>query len=377
LGSYPYSDVHFPLSKSGLSKSHSALGEPALGEWREKRDIFVLMNLRLLTLSLIFLALQAMEAGAQDTTASRSFPAPADTVGGASSRPSGPQDLQPSAKDSMRILSVIDTVTVSRRQEPVDALFPAQTGFTSVYGPYVGGYMKADQRFKVTAPVRQKPVQVRSVENRDWVFYFFSGLLLIVALVRLVFSKYFTGIFRVFFSTSMRYLQLREQLSQTPLPSLLLNLVFCLSGGAFLSFLFRQYDIHSSYDQFAELTIFSGIIATVYLFKYVFISLLGWMFDHRGTAENYLFTIFMVNKLAGLALIPLSILMAYTQPGRGAWLISLTLMVLIILILIRLTKGFQAIRTLRVGLFQFLLFVAAFEVAPVLLVGKLFMRFIV
>ena len=311
-----------------------------------------MMILRLLTLSLILLALQA---DAQDTSPSR-----------------------PPEKDSSATPQITDTVSVSPIPEvPAIRVFQAKDRFPSVYGPYVGGYMKADRRFDVFAPERKVPVQLRSVENRDWVFYFFCGLLFLFALIRLSFPKYVNDLFRVFFNTSMRQLQLREQLSQTPLPSLILNLIFCLSGGAFIFFLLRHYKIHTGYGAIAELFIWAGIIAAVYLAKYIFILLLGWMFDRRSHASNYLFTIFLVNKVAGLALIPFSVLLAYIVPGRADWVIGLTITVLCILLLVRLARGFQSIRTLRINLFQFLLFVAAFEVAPVLIICRLLLRFIV
>jgi len=373
---YPYSDVPPPLSKSGLSKSHSALGEPALGEWREKRDIFAGMNLRLLTLSMIFLAFPAMDARAQDTPGLQLSPKPGDSPVKAVSRPPAIPDIPLPDKDSLPVPAVTDTLSVSRRMLSQDEMFPVKGRFPTVYGPYVGGYMNADPRLKVTAPVRRIPMLLRSPENRDWVFYFFCGLLLTVALVKVAFPKYFSDMFRVFFQSSPRNLQLREQLTQTPLPSLLLNLVFILAGGAFLFFLIRNYGIYTGYGQFATFQIISGIIAAVYIVKYLFISLLGWMFDRRAAAGAYLFTVFQVNKAAGLALIPLSLLMAYAPPGEGAWVLTLALTVLGILLLVRLAKGFQAVHALRINLVQFLLFVAAFEVVPVLLIGKVLLRFI-
>ena len=334
------------------------------------------MNLRLLTLSMIFLAFQAMDAWAQDTPGLQLSPKPGDSPVKAVSRPPAIPDIPLPDKDSLPVPAVTDTLSVSRRMLSQDEMFPVKGRFPTVYGPYVGGYMNADPRLKVTAPVRRIPMLLRSPENRDWVFYFFCGLLLTVALVKVAFPKYFSDMFRVFFQSSPRNLQLREQLTQTPLPSLLLNLVFILAGGAFLFFLIRNYGIYTGYGQFATFQIISGIIAAVYIVKYLFISLLGWMFDRRAAAGAYLFTVFQVNKAAGLALIPLSLLMAYAPPGEGAWVLTLALTVLGILLLVRLAKGFQAVHALRINLVQFLLFVAAFEVVPVLLIGKVLLRFI-
>lgn len=283
-------------------------------------------------------------------------------------------------KDSTTVVTVqprVDSFAVSKVLPSVRLLFPVTLRYPTIYGAEVGGYMKQNERFNVTAAVQKKKALERTVEQKDWIFYFFCGLLLAVAFINLAFKKYVVDLFRVFFNTSLRQKQLREQLSQTPLPSLLLNMIFCLSGGAFIYFVLRHYNIRTGLHPALELLAAAGLIAGVYLVKFVFVSLMGWMFDRRPAAENYLFAVFLVNKVAGLTLIPFTMLLAYGDRGTREVVLTLSVIILSVLALMRLTKGFAAINGLKVGLIPYLVFVGAFDIVPTLLLYKVLMSIFV
>jgi len=74
----------------------------------------------------------------------------------------------------------------------------------------------------VPVTIAAKP---RATRPNDAVFYLLAGLVFLVGIIKFFFSRYFTNLFRVFFNTSLRQKQLREQLTQAPLPSLLMNIL--------------------------------------------------------------------------------------------------------------------------------------------------------
>ena len=118
-------------------------------------------------------------------------------------------------------------------------------------------------------------------------------------------------------------------------------------------------------------------LTALYVAKYLLLEFLGWVFQAGEASRHYLFVVFTVNKIAGLYLLPFVILMAYTGGDAQKIILQLALAGLGILILARLVRGFQAIQPiLRIPLLQYLLFVAAFEIMPVLVVCKLLVQFI-
>ncbi len=247
----------------------------------------------------------------------------------------------------------------------------------SVYGQFVGGMISSDNIFHAAAPVQKIPVLVRRVENRDWIFYFYCGTLVFLSFIQLAFDKYFLDLFRVFFNTSLRQKQIREQLSQAPLPSLLMNILFFISGGIFLYFLKEHYGLKSGYPKALEIIIAISGLGIIYVVKCLFISLLGWVFDKRDASESYLFNVFMVNKIAGLILLPMGILLAYADGGWKNVIVTLTFIFLTILVVMRVIRCFTSVAgLLKINLLHFLVFAGAFEVIPLMVLYRLLLRVI-
>ncbi len=260
--------------------------------------------------------------------------------------------------------------TVEKRTKSVQQHFSISP-FPSVYGQWAGGYLRNDKRFNVTAPVPRVRELVRVAPSFEWIFYLFCGVLLLLSFLRLSFNKFFTDLFKVFFNTSMRQKQIREQLSQSPLPSLMLNIFFFITGGIFLYFLMGHYGYEMDYPTAINVLICIGGLAGLYLGKFIFLSMAGWMFDKKSATENYMFTVFMVNKMAGLFLLPMVILLAYSDHGGRQVVITLTYIGLIILVLMRMVRGFQSVsNNLKINPLHFIVYVAAFELIPVLLIYK-------
>jgi len=260
--------------------------------------------------------------------------------------------------------------------KPVDSLFQVQQ-HPSIYGAYAGGFMDSESIFHAGAAALKVPMLVRKIENRDWVFYFYCALLLFLSFIQLAFDRYFADLFRVFFNTSLRQKQIREQLTQAPLPSLLLNILFFISGGAFIYFLMEHYSLNSGYSAAIEILFGIGGIALIYLGKFIFITLLGWIFDKKDASENYLFNVFMVNKIVGLVLIPLGILLAYSSAGWKDVIVTLSAISIIVLILMRVVRCYAAVsHPLKINFIHYIVFMGAFEVIPLLVIYRLFLRVI-
>ena len=95
-------------------------------------------------------------------------------------------------------------------------------------------------------PFTQKPVESniyrRNENGNETLFYFLVGLLFYFAGIKLFFGKYVDNLATLFFRVTMRQQQIREQLLQTPLASLLLNILFVVCSGMYLSLLAKYYN---------------------------------------------------------------------------------------------------------------------------------------
>lgn len=224
--------------------------------------------------------------------------------------------------------------------------------------------------FSVIPQATAGPVY-RKVYGKEFIFYLLVLLLIFLALLRRAFPKYFSDLFRLFFRTTLKQRQLREQLVQTPLPSLLLNGFFVVSGGLLLAFLFQHYDLNPS-GSFWLLYFYCCVgLAAAYLVKFIGLKMLGWLFRNQEAADSYIFVVFIVNKMIGILALPVLVLLAFATDNLYTSSLSLAWCLLGGLLGYRMILTYGAVRNqVKVNPFHFFLYLCAFEIAPLLLVYK-------
>ncbi len=216
----------------------------------------------------------------------------------------------------------------------------------------------------------------KQFHGKELLFYVITILVLIFALLRLAFFKYFNDLFRVFFRTTMKQRQIKEQLMQTPLPSLVFNGFFVASTGLYINFLLHYFNF-IPFNNFWLLYLYCCIgLSIIYLVKFVGLIICGWLFNMQKAADSYIFIVFIINKVIGISLLPFLVLLGFT--GGVMYSVSLVLSWCCVggLLLYRFILGFSAIRNeVRFNLFHFFLYLCAFEIAPLLLIYKLLLFF--
>lgn len=208
-------------------------------------------------------------------------------------------------------------------------------------------------------------------------FYLLLLLFFYFAMIRLAFSKYLDDLFTLFFRATMRQQQLREQLLQSPLPSLFLNSLFVLSGSLYASLLLRYYKLLESTDFWLLWLYCLLLLVVVYTGKYLVLKIMGWILRINRTTDVYLFVVFMVNKMTGIFLLPVLLLMAFPDPQLLPVVITFSLFVLMFLLGYRFVISYRLIRNeIKLNLFHFFLYLCAFEIAPLLLIYKVLLNFV-
>lgn len=220
-------------------------------------------------------------------------------------------------------------------------------------------------------------MQPRTVDNKDVLFYLLAGLLFYFAIIRIFFGKYLSNISTLFFRVTMRQQQLRDQLSQAPLPSLLLNILFVITGGMFLAFLAQYYNMLPRQNFWLLWVWGAAVVMAVYLGKFIILKVIGWIFNVSNATDTYIFIIFMVNKMVGICLIPALILMAFPFKSFLSAVITLTFVMLAAALGYRFLISYKPIRhEIKVSRFHFFVYLCAFEIAPLLLIYKVLLIFV-
>jgi hypothetical protein len=238
--------------------------------------------------------------------------------------------------------------------------------------------VKENPYFNVNRPALRQGIEIRSRENRDAFFYFVIGLVLYFALMRLIFFKYVSTMFTLFFRATLRQQQLREQLLQAPLPALLINIFFIISAATYCTFLADYYRLEFADNFWTTLLYAIILIAGIYLVKFIFLNAVGWIFGISHVTDTYIFIVFLINKMIGIFLLPFIALLAFPTPGLVKPVITVSYILVGGMLLYRFVISYRPVRNeIKLSRFHFFIYLCAFEIAPLLLIYKVLLAFMI
>jgi hypothetical protein len=222
-----------------------------------------------------------------------------------------------------------------------------------------------------TEPIRYTVTRMEW-EGKEPVFYSIIFLLLFFAFIKNSFHRYFIDLFKIFFRSSMRQRQIKEQLLASPLQSMLYNIFFALCLGMFAAILFQHFGFKVELN-FWLLTLYCAVaIGIIYAGKYIFLKIIGWILQVSEAVNTYLFIVFTTNKVIGIMLLPIMVVLGFT----GGWIyrgaLTLSVILLSAAFLYRFLLSYISINHLvRIRIFHFFIYLLAFEILPLLLINKL------
>jgi Domain of unknown function (DUF4271) len=252
--------------------------------------------------------------------------------------------------------------------KPVMALTPATTAYDSSLKSFLSGVKALNFN---GSPLIQK-IMVRGKTQNDYVFYVIALAALLLGLLKFFYSRYFANLFKVFFNTSLRQSQLTDQLLQARLPSLLFNIFFLISFGLFAYFLLHRFNLIRENTQW-WIAIPACILtfAVIYISKFFTLIFTGWVTSFKDATSTYIFITFLINKIIGILLIPITVLMAFAQNEITRVAVIIAFIILAFMFLLRFFRSYGILQnSLRVSRFHFFLYILGIEILPILIIYK-------
>ena len=208
-------------------------------------------------------------------------------------------------------------------------------------------------------------------ENETGIFYILAGLMFLFGIIKTIYGRYFSTLFRVFFNSSLRQSQLTDQLVQAKLPSLFFNMIFVLAGGVYIYLLLQRIANEPYVVKWPYLLGCVLAFVVVYLVKFFAVKFIGWVTGLNTEADTYIFIVFLINKIIGICLLPLIVILAFSN----AIVINAALVVSVIFIgvmlLFRFIRSFSLLQhKLKISRSHFLLYIFSLEILPLILIYK-------
>ena len=276
--------------------------------------------------------------------------------------------------------NLTDTLPVSADSAKLkaDTLAAGNHPAVKSYGSVVNELLSSNKFINVKGPAVSFIAARKQRQGKEFVFYTLCTIVLILGLFKTFYGGYFNNLFRVFFNTSIRQTQLTDQLLQAKLPSFILNIFFAITTGFYIWLLFKNYHPPRFINSQVLLPVCIMGIGILYFVKYCILKFMGWMSGMQQAADNYIFVIFLVNKIIGIILVPFIVLLAFSTP---LWVNYTTFFSLILLGLFFLSRYIKTYGVLEYKFplqpLHFIIYITALEIVPLLLIYKVALDYLV
>lgn len=270
------------------------------------------------------------------------------------------------------------TALVDTSKVNIDSVAIINQPILKSYHSIVDSLLLADKFINVKDSAIYFIGEKKQTGGEEFIFYSLCAVVLILGVFKTFYNAYFNNLFKVFFNTSIRQTQLTDQLMQARLPSFILNIFFTVSVGFYIWLLFKHYQPPRLINNQLLLPFCILGIGALYFVKYCILKFMGWMSGMQQAADNYIFVIFLVNKITGIVLLPFIILLAFSIPLWTNFIVIFSLLLMGLFFLSRYVKIY-GILEYRFPLkpFHFMIYVTAVEILPLLIVYKLVVDYII
>ena len=253
----------------------------------------------------------------------------------------------------------------------IDSVVPAHVPTINIH------QIIAENRFLQSAGKPEVlPYRLHTPVTDNDLFYLLAAILLFFGILKTVYAKYFTNMFRVFFNSSLRQSQLTDQLMQDGLAGLLLNIFFVIVAGLYAYLVFRLRGFIPREISWSLIGICIAGVAAIYLVKYMALRFTGWITGYTQEANMYIFIIFLINKIIAICLVPVLVVLAFSDNLVVRTATVLSVILIAGMLIVRILRAYGLLQhRIRVSRFHFLLYIFSLEVLPLLLIYKAIMIF--
>ena len=215
--------------------------------------------------------------------------------------------------------------------------------------------------------------KIRPNVNRTPDFYILMGLVLFLGFIRFIDPKYLFEIWQAYFNIGLNSRLVKEKLNNAVIPNALMNVFFTLSFATYVFYVVRNFvssEQLKTGTPFLVLILVGGVIA-IYITKYLVIRFTGWVFNMKTVADNYLYNVFLVNKVLAIALLPFIVILAFPNPTCSYFVFIISIIIAIASFVSRYIRSWQVLGSFfQYSKFHFFTYLCASEILPLAVLMK-------
>lgn len=213
----------------------------------------------------------------------------------------------------------------------------------------------------------------RIFDNRTWDFYFLLGLVFFLGIIRFFDPNYINELLQANFNAGLGSRYKKEKIERAFYPNLFMNIFFTISLAAYFFYILQNFTtvkLAKNNSLMLMVILVSGI-ALIYLVKYFAIRFSGWALNMQGITDNYLFNVFLVNKMLAIIILPITIFLAFPNPIWSSYLLMVSLILIAASFIVRYIQSWKvSSASFKLSKFHFFTYLCASEILPLAVLIK-------
>jgi len=222
-------------------------------------------------------------------------------------------------------------------------------------------------------PVHKSPQQLMD-SNPDWLFLVLIIVMGVLTYLRVFYRKNFFQIIAACFNNNLTNQIVRDENLLMQRASVMLNVTFSIIAASYIYLVSVHYDwsldgIGTGFIRFIFLAL---IVSAAFTLKFLVLRFCAFLFKLGREMSTYIFNIFIINNLLGIALVPFVALILFGNSIDSTVLIIAAVSIIGIAWLYRIGRGILiATRYPDFSPVYLFLYLCALEIAPLLVLVKL------
>lgn len=222
-------------------------------------------------------------------------------------------------------------------------------------------------------PVHSSP-RPRQDSTPDWLFLVLVLILGSLTYLRVFYRKNFFQIISACFNNNLTNQIVRDENLLMQRAAVMLNITFSMTAASFLYLVSVHYDwsLNRIGPGFLRFVFFALLVSAAFTVKFLVLRFCAYLFNLGREMSTYIFNVFIINNLLGLALIPFIALILFGNVPGTSTLVIMALCLAVVAYLYRIGRGFLiALGYPGFSPVYLFLYLCALEIAPLLVLVKL------
>jgi len=214
------------------------------------------------------------------------------------------------------------------------------------------------------------PIRERNSTNTDWLTIILLIATILVASVRISYSKYVKSLFQSLVNYSTSFRMFGEKNYSILHGAFRLELLFYITFSIFVYHVIHHFQL-TLVHQKLSLYLSSFIFVLLYYFgKKIVYSALGLIFEGTAETKEYLFNVDNFNRSLGLVLFPIVALINYYPANNPVNMVIAGIFIVVVFYIFLIQRGISILLRKQFSIFYLFLYLCTLEFLPLLLLYK-------